>query len=66
MTALHYSASSGHTAVVDQLIAAGPAINTTDNVSTCVSSDIDICCVVDQSCSHEIQYNYYTIIKCLL
>ena len=29
----------GHTAVVDLLIAAGAAIDTTSKVSTCVSSD---------------------------
>ena len=44
MTALHCSALSGHTAVAVQLIAAGAAADTTDNVSTCVSSDTDMLC----------------------
>ena len=66
MTALHYSAARGHTAVAKQLIGAGADTDTTDNVSICMCLVILICCVVEQSCSHEIQYNYYTIVKCLL
>ena len=33
-----------HTAVAEQLIAAGAATDITDNVSTCVSSDTDMLC----------------------
>ena len=44
MTALHYSARYGHTAVAEQLIAAGAATDVTTNVSTCVSSDTDMLC----------------------
>ena len=44
MTALHWSAYQGHTAVVEQLIAAGAATDTTDRVSACVSSDTDMLC----------------------
>ena len=44
MTALHFSALTGRTAVAEQLIAAGAAIDTTNNVSTCVSSDTDMLC----------------------
>ena len=44
MTALHYSALNGHTAVAEQLIAAGAATDTTDMVSTCASSDTDMLC----------------------
>ena len=64
--ALHYSAVNGHTAVAEQLIAAGAATDATSTVSIHVCLVILICCVVEQSCSHEIQYNYYTIVKCLL
>ena len=42
MTALHYSAVNGHTAVAEQLIVAGAATDATDSVSTCVSSDTDV------------------------
>ena len=42
MTALHYSARYGYTAVAEQLIAAGAATDTTNEVSTCVSSDTDM------------------------
>ena len=44
MTALHWSAADGQTAVAEQLIAAGAATDITDNVSTCVSSDTDMLC----------------------
>ena len=44
MTALHWSALKGHTAVAEQLIAAGAATDATDRVSTCVSSDTDMLC----------------------
>ena len=44
MTALHWGAFNGHTAVAEQLIAAGAATDTTDVVSTCVSSDTDMLC----------------------
>ena len=44
MTALHYSTLYGHTAVAEQLIAAGAATDVTDTVSTCVSSDTDMLC----------------------
>ena len=44
MTALHWSALRGLTAVAEQLIAAGAATEVTDNVSTCVSSDTDMLC----------------------
>ena len=35
---------NGHTAVAEQLIAAGAATDVTTNVSTCVSSDTDMLC----------------------
>ena len=44
MTALHWSAHDGHTAVAELLISAGAATDTTSNVSTCVSSDTDMLC----------------------
>ena len=44
MTALHCSALNGHTAVAEQLIAAGAATDITNDVSTCVSSDTDMLC----------------------
>ena len=44
MTALHWSAYNGHTAVAEQLIAAGAATDITNEVSTCVSSDTDMLC----------------------
>ena len=43
-TALHKSAKQGHTSVVELLIAAGAATDTTNNVSSCVSSDTDMLC----------------------
>ena len=44
MTALHWSAYYGHTAVAEQLIAAGAATDISNEVSTCVSSDTDMLC----------------------
>ena len=61
MTALHCSAFFGKTAASDLLIAAGVDSDATDNVSIHVCLVILICCVVEQSCSHEIQYNYYIL-----
>ena len=59
-TALHYSAVYGHTAVAEQLIAAGAATDVTSDVSTCVSSDTDmLCCWPKLFSCNTIQLLYY-------